>query len=109
MKAHVKVNIQIHVESEASAAGTDAKDALKAKYPISAQYAGVTEISSLEEGERAMAMFKNKVDTMFRDMSVQPAVVGPKAEFTAAFGGMPEPEHAARIAADLAAKKEGGN
>ncbi len=84
MKAYVKVNIQIQFE------GTGQEDG--SKYPLSAHHAGEIEVVDVGEGERAMAMLSNHVNSMFSSMSVKVLPPGShKPDLKAAFGGDPEP------------------
>jgi len=91
LKAHVKINVIIHLENEGS---SDAKEAFGAKYPLAAHHAGVIEVADIPEGERAMTMIANHVNSMFKNMSVRPvapAVAIHIPTLEAAFGGDQEP------------------
>lgn len=92
MKAHVKINIVIQLESEDSAAGPDAKKAYEAKYPLQAHHAGVVDVADVAEGERVIAALQNHVKSTFTQMGVRPLPPGQhKPDLAAAFGGDPEP------------------
>jgi hypothetical protein len=94
MKAHVKINIVIQLESEVSAAGSEARKAIGAKYPLQAHHAGVVDVADVAEGERVIAALQNHVVSTFKSMGVQP-LTGEfhKPDLAAAFGGDPEPGH----------------
>ncbi len=84
MKAHVKINIQIHFD------GSGPHD--QSKFPLSTHLAGVIDVADVDEGGRAMTMLHNHVSSMFRNMSVVPVEGGHKPDLAAAFGGDPEPK-----------------
>lgn len=92
MRAHVKINIVIQFESEASAAGPEVKQAVAAKYPLQAQRAGVIDVIDIAEGERVIAALENHVNATFVQMGVKALPPGShKPDLAAAFGGDPEP------------------
>ena len=84
MKAYVKINITLHFEGNSTEDGT--------KYPLAVHHAGVIEVLDKNEGERAMAMCSNHVESMFLNMSVKPHTGDHKPDLAAAFGGLPEPK-----------------
>ena len=93
MKAHVKINIVIQFESEASAVGPTAKEAFAAKYPVQAHHAGMIEVADVDEGERVMAALGNHVNSTFVSMGVKPLPPGQhKPDLAAAFGGEEQPK-----------------
>ncbi len=85
LKAHVKINVIVHVE------GGSSEEAAKTKYPLAAHCAGVVEVSNVEEGERLVEMVRNHVASMFRNLSVEVVKGGHKPDLAAAMGGDQEP------------------
>ncbi len=83
MKAYVKINITLHYESTGLEDGT--------KYPVSVHRAGTIQVLDTGEGERAMRMIENHVESMFSNMSVKPLTGTHKPDLAAAFGGLQEP------------------
>ena len=92
LNAHVKVNVVIQLESEDSAAGPNAAEAIMARYPLQAHHAGVVEVADVAEGERVIEALGNHIRTTFAQMGVRPLPPGQhKPDLAAAFGGDPEP------------------
>lgn len=86
LKAHVKINVIVHLEG----GGSD-EEAAKAKYPLAAHCAGMVEVANVEEGERLVEMVRNHVASMFRNLNVSIVKGEHKPDLAAAMGGDQEP------------------
>jgi len=93
LKAHVKINISIHLEDESVQVDPAASAMLNLviKYPLQVHHAGTIAVEDKAEAERVIAMLTNHVDMTFRQMGVVPCVTGHTPDLALAFGGDPEP------------------
>lgn len=103
MRAHVKVNVSIHLEPDDV---PDEKVREEIKYPLAANYAGVVAVKDKDEAVRVIEMLGNHVKTTFKQMSVAEIVYGShKPDLALAKGGDPEPTVLEAILEEAAKEK----
>lgn len=89
-KAHVKINVIIHLENEGD---SNDKAAFGAKYPLSAHHSGTIDVASIDEGVRVLESLANHVNSTFANMGVKANPPGQYVpDLSASFGGCPEPD-----------------
>lgn len=93
LKAHVKINISIHLEDESVQVDPAASAILNLaiKYPLQVHHAGTIAVADKAEAERVIEMINNHVRSTFKQMNVDPCVTGHTPDLALAFGGDPEP------------------
>lgn len=108
LKAHVRINVSIHLDDEEEVVGNGELPALdektiaarfvrdgahaEIKYPLAVNHVGVISVVDKAEAERVMEMLGNHVNTTFLQMGVKRVEGTHKPKLEAAFGGVPEPK-----------------
>ncbi len=89
MKAHLKINISLHLEGESAAVDPRAAEAVK--YDLAFQCSGEKQVEDKSAAERSLAALVNAVIQATQRLSYVPVSGTHKPDLAAAFGGDPEP------------------